>query len=63
MLVAASTKRYRLGFKATGMAVEFILLAGQEFKVTGLASDIEIHVDDVDPAVPGGGLQLVPPAA
>lgn len=59
-LTADAHKRYTLHFHPSGMKFEFIMLAGQTFKVTGLASHITVDMTDIEPALPGGGLQLVP---
>lgn len=54
------TRRYTVEFESIGAKVEFVMLAGQSFVVTGNQSDIKVTIDDVEPDVPGGGLQLVP---
>jgi len=59
-LAASASKRYVLHFPETGMRVEFTMLAGQMFRISGLKSDVIIDMDDVEPTLPGAGLQLVP---
>lgn len=59
-LTADAPHRYSLRFEATGTTVEFVMLAGQTFTVKGITSDLTLTMNDIEPALPGGGLQLVP---
>ena len=60
VLEVGVTKRYTLNFLTIGMKVEVVMLAGQSLKVTGMASDLTVDMEDVEPTLAGGGLQLVP---
>lgn len=59
-LLADRACKYILHFGTTGMKVEFTMLAGQTFKVIGMAFPVTVEMTDIEPALPGGGLQLVP---
>jgi len=56
-----STKKYTLHFQATGMMLEVVMLPGQYLNIKGITSDLVVDVEDAEPLLPGGGLQLVPP--
>lgn len=60
VLEAGVSKRYTLNFLTIGMKVEFTMLAGQSCKISGMASDLTVDMNDVEPTLAGGGLQLVP---